>query len=160
MHSIKMVTATIIHSQCLKNSLISPSPLSIPLPWETESFQTSALSPTVQNDASQSTGLAPDRLPTSVSKDVGWWDGDLKPHSHAWHSLYSHSQLLHRPAKLFAKVISISICLSLKLIRHIFKFHSNPHKSFPSLISHCTWSGPHSLEFSALSIFHIGLWLS
>lgn len=104
-------------------------------------------------------GWSLDRLPTLVSRDVGWWDGDLKPHSHVWHSPYSHSRLLHRPAKLFAflKVISISICLSLKLIRHIFKFHSNPHKSFPSLISHCTWSGPHSLEFSALSIFHIGL---
>lgn len=95
MHSIKMVTAIIIHSQCLKNSLISHFP-------EKQSFQTSALSPTVRNDASQSTGLVSGQAAHTGVQGcglVGWRPKTTRPR--LAFSLFPLT-ILHRPAKLSA----------------------------------------------------------
>lgn len=157
MHSAKVVTQWVLKTI----RLTFPSPLTIPLPRDTELSDPLHCHLRYGMMHCSPWGLVSGQV-THISVQGGRLvDGDLKPHSHAWHSPYPHSQLLHKPAKHFAffffKAISISICLPLKSIRYIFKFHSNPHKSFLSLISHYTWLGPHSSAFSALSIFHIGL---
>lgn len=122
------------------NRLAFPSPLTIPLPRDMESFQTPALSSRLGMRRCSPRGSL-HKLATSASGDVGWRHRHLKPHSQAGHFPCPHSQLLHKPGNFllfffFLKVISISICLPLKLIRYIFKFHSNPISHFSDLTMH------------------------